>query len=214
MMRKGLKITIGVFTVVILFIAFIGFFYFWYWRNSRIAQADTYDGERLMYAHKTQEAINMLEKALIRDPYNTHTEKLLVDLYFGEKQYRNVIDMQTTQLKKSPDDIWDYKRKKRLGEAYLAMGDLNSAQRVYEEFYKRYNDSPSGPLGIATVYERKGNLKKAIEFREQGIVLMKRDIRFTPKSVFNKEIQKLITLYKQTGQEDQANKLSQELQAV
>ena len=213
-MRKGLKITIGIFTVIIFFIAFMGFCYFWYLRNSRISQADTYDGERLMYAHKTQDAINMLEKALIRDHHNIRAENRLLDLYFEQKQYRNVIDMQTSQMKDDRGDYMNFVREKNIAKAHVELGEIKEAKEIYESLLTKYHDAPSLYMGLAKCYEKEGNLTEAIKQQERAIEIMKNNPKYTPKSFLKKELEKLAQWYKQTGQEDQANKLSQEISAA
>lgn len=213
-MRKNTKIILSISIIAIITIAFLGFCYYLYYKDNQISKSYTSIGEKLLYAGKTSDAIITLEKAIDLNPHNTHAEKILLQVYLDTKQYGKAINMQKSQLKLAPDKVWDYKREKRLGEIYLLTGDLNNAQSLYEEFSKKYTDSPSGPLGLALIYQQRGDLEKSIEFQNKAISLMKQDYKFTSKQKFKQELQKLADLYKKSGQQDLADKISQEIASI
>ncbi len=208
-MRKGTKITIGVLGSVVALVLFLGFCIYLSWKNEKLSEFYMSRGEALLLQKDhQQEAINELEKALHLDPRNSHAEFKLLDAYKQLKQYRNIIDMQTSQMKSDPDKFMNFKRENRIAEAHIERGEIKEAKEIYESLITTYHKAPSLYLGLATCYEKENRLTEATKYQEQAVQIMKDNPKYIPKVFLKKEVEKLAQLYKQTGQEDMANKLS------
>ena len=108
-MQKNIKIIIS-FLVIIGIVGFLSICYRMYKKDAKLSEYHAIKGEQLLYAHKTSEATGELEKALELNPKNTHVESVLLDVYINNKQYKKAIEMQLSQIKLSPDEIWNFKR--------------------------------------------------------------------------------------------------------
>src|SRR3989338_171856 len=213
-MRKGSKIIIGTIALIATIIALLAMAYSVYQKDVKLSKYHTSVGEKLLYAKKTSEAMSELEKALELDPRNTHAERVLLDAYLDNKLYDKAIAMQLSQLKSAPDEIWDFKRNKRIGEIYIETNNIKNAKAIYGSLLKKYAKTPGVYSGLIICYEKEGDWPKALEYQKQVVHILQHDYSQIPTSMLKKELQKLSELYKKTGQEELADKALQDLSKI
>ncbi len=200
-MGKGKKIVVVASIIIGAVIIFLGVCVFISYRDSQLSRVYTSAGEELLYsgANRIAEAISLLENALKLDPHNDGAERHLLQAYLGEKQYLNVIAMQTTQIKKDPDDWKNYKRMNRIAEAHIERGEIKEAEGIYESLLTKYRQATGLYLGLSICYEKEGNLAKAIEYEEQAIKIMRDNPQYSPQTLVKREMERLSKLYRKSG---------------
>ena len=206
-------LSVGALAVVI----FIGICLFVAIRQRQLSKVEAWRGDQYLFSGKgqTADAVRHLEKALRLDPNNDEAERNLLQAYLQLKQHRNIIAMKTTQLTAATPNEWDnFHRRIRIAESHIELGEIDKAKKIFQSLSERYKNAPSSYLGLAECYEKEGNFSDAAKEQEVAVSIMKQNPKYTPKTFLKKEMQKLIDLYKQAGQEDSANKWSQELLAL
>lgn len=211
------NILFWIFSLVSIVLIFLGTCVFVAIRQRQLSKVEEWRGEQYFFSDKKQtaDAIRHFEKALRLDPDNDKAERNLLQAYLLLNQHRNIIDMETTQLSAATSNGWDnFNRRIRIAKSYIELGEINKARNIFQALQEKYNDAPGLYLGLAQCDEKEGNFVGAIKQEERAISIMKNNPKYTPKIFLKKEIQRLIDMYKLTGQKDLANKWTQELLAL
>ncbi|MFH1438334.1 MAG: tetratricopeptide repeat protein [Pseudomonadota bacterium] len=122
---------------------------------------------------RSDEALSELKGAAALDPGNKKISAALKKFYFAHKLYAHLIDfiveLSKKGCKKCSQECFD------AGNMILREGNLDGAQKAYEEAIKLKDDwaDPYHNLGI--VHYRKNNHKKALELFQQARTLQPDD---------------------------------------
>lgn len=210
-MKRNTKIILSTLVVIIGLITFLGACYWMYKKDAGLSRKYVAKAEKLLSANKIPEAVNGLEKALALNPKNDDAETRLFDIYIKNKEYKKAESMLQSQMKKAPDDFLNYVRNNKLVYIFISTDRISDAKRTYESMLPKYSQGSGVYLGLATCFEKEGDIIKSLEYQEKAVNIMKNNPKFTPKAKLKKELQKLAELYIKSGQEDLANKVKQEI---
>lgn len=133
------------------------------------------DNERLIdlaiaYFHLEQyeKAINILGKALDRDPRNTSAHHMLGKTLFMIGDFDRATSELQIALRDAPND---YDVTYTLGLAYLKRRQIAEARQLYDQMIRRLGDQPQLRVLIGRAYRETGFLAEAIDEFNQAIAL-------------------------------------------
>ena len=132
-------------------------------------------GEQLLRQNKIDEAIKIYEKAFKMNSADIVVESKLFKLYVQTKKYNKAEELTIMQLRRDPDKAQNFHRLNKLEDMYMKIGNLKRAQDVCEILIKDHGDAPSGYLRMSKVYKKRNDIKNAIRYKEQAIIVMEKD---------------------------------------
>ncbi len=122
----------------------------------RLAQAYVRDSEY-------DTALPLVEKLLEQDPEDPDVEVLMGDLLLGQGKAAQAAEYYEKALDRKPGSDIQLK----LGQAYLAAGDLDKAEEEFQDLVQRFPYRGAAYEGLGDVYRARGKADRALEeYRE------------------------------------------------
>lgn len=102
------------------------------------------------------------------DPQNFEANRALGEmaLYSGDSP-RAILHLEIARGAATPDELGEVRAE--LGQAYLAAGEIDKAQEVFQEALESKPPANAAYLGLGQIYERQGHSQQALDAYQQGL---------------------------------------------
>lgn len=115
---------------------------------------------------RLDEAKELFEVVLANDDDNTTALTGLGDLYFKQEDYQNALEYYQKSLNVSPSA----QVRVKVGNAHLALGQLDDAKTAFEQAQKSSPYAVGPYLGLGKIFEAQGSTEKALEQYQEGFL--------------------------------------------
>ena len=88
--------------------------------------------------------------------------------YASEEKMKDAIEWWIKILEQNPDSTFISPLCERLGSAYYEMGEFDSARALYGKILKEHPESDIIRLEIAKIFEKMGEIERALKLLEQA----------------------------------------------
>jgi len=156
------------------------------------------ESAKSIYGKDKKQAMDYLKKALKLNPSCTQALLLLSHHYYQEKDIPKAIETYKKIIDKTPQ--YSFLVLNKLEKAYFDLGKFTDVIPLYEKFLKKIPSEPMLYLTLADIYEKKGEIDKALNLLENAKSERTPAIRFKTLSLKlkkgeTKEVEKELAKY-------------------